>query len=67
MPGSEEGCHMTDQTTIQINVETFGYGNGYFVRAEIDAHSVDVQRPFSRPSESAEIQGRSTGGSPTIA
>jgi hypothetical protein len=37
---------MTDQTKIQINVDTFSEGDAYFVRTEIDAHSVSIHGPF---------------------
>jgi hypothetical protein len=37
---------MTEQTTIQINVDTFSEGDGYFVRTEIDARSVSIRGPF---------------------
>jgi len=40
------GCDMADQTTIQINVDTFSEGDGFFVRTEIDARSVSIQGPF---------------------
>jgi hypothetical protein len=37
---------MADQTTIQINVDTFSEGDGFFVRTEIDARSVSIRGPF---------------------
>ena len=40
------GCDMADQTTIQINVDTFSEGDGFFVRTEIDARSVSIRGPF---------------------
>ena len=40
------GCDMADHTTIQINVDTFSEGDGYFVRTEIDARSVSIRGPF---------------------
>jgi hypothetical protein len=56
MPGGEKGCDMTDQTMIQINVDTFSDGDGYFVRAEIDAHSVNVTGRF--PTRRWRCDGR---------
>jgi hypothetical protein len=40
------GCDMADHTTIQINVDTFSEGDGFFVRTEIDARSVSIRGPF---------------------
>lgn len=37
---------MTDQTTIAMNVDTFSDADGFFVRTEIDARSVNIQGPF---------------------
>ena len=33
---------MTDKTTIEINVDTFSDADGFFVRTEIEARSVNV-------------------------
>jgi hypothetical protein len=38
---------MTENTVVQINVDTFGDGAGYFVRTEIEARSVTIHGPFS--------------------
>jgi hypothetical protein len=37
---------MTDKTTIEMNVDTFGDGAGYFVRTEIETRSVSISGPF---------------------
>jgi hypothetical protein len=37
---------MADQTTIQINVDTFSEGDAFFVRTEIDARAVSIRGPF---------------------
>jgi hypothetical protein len=37
---------MNDNTTIEINADTFCDGNSYFVRTEIAARSVNVHGPF---------------------
>jgi hypothetical protein len=37
---------MTDKTTIEINVDTFSDGDGYFVRTEIETRSVSISGPF---------------------
>ena len=37
---------MADQASVQINVDTFSDGEGYFVRTEIDTHSVRICGPF---------------------
>ena len=38
---------MTENTAVQINVDTFSDGHGYFVRTEIEARSVTIHGPFS--------------------
>ncbi len=38
---------MTDATTIEINVDTFSEGGGYFVRTETNARWVGVRGPFA--------------------
>jgi hypothetical protein len=45
-PETKEGRGMTDKTTIEINVDTFSDGDGYFVRTEIEARSVSISGPF---------------------
>src|SRR5262245_14443880 len=50
-----EGRGMTDKTTIEINVDTFSEGDGYFVRTEIEARSVNISGPFP---DLAAAQGR---------
>ena len=37
---------MTDKTMIEINVDTFSDGDGYFVRTEIEARSVNIYGPL---------------------
>ena len=37
---------MTDKTAIEMNVDTFSDGEGYFVRTEIEARSVSISGPF---------------------
>jgi hypothetical protein len=37
---------MTDKTMIEINVDTFNDGDGYFVRTEIEARSVNIYGPL---------------------
>jgi hypothetical protein len=37
---------MTDKTMIEINVDTFSDGDGYFVRTEIETRCVSVSGPF---------------------
>ena len=38
---------MTDKTMIEINVDTLSEGDGYFVRTEVEARSVNIYGPFS--------------------
>jgi hypothetical protein len=38
---------MTENTAVQMNVDTFSDGNGYFVRTEIEVRSVTIHGPFS--------------------
>lgn len=47
---------MTDKTTIEINVDTFSDGGGYFVRTEIEARSVNIHGPFSDPQTAQKIK-----------
>jgi hypothetical protein len=47
---------MTDQTTIQINVDTFSENDAYFVRTEIDARSVTIQGPFPDLSSAQKLK-----------
>ena len=49
---------MTDKTTIEINVDTFSDADGFFVRTEIEARSVNISGPF--PNLEA-AQGLGTG------
>ena len=51
---------MTDKTTIQTNVDTFNDGGGYFVRAEIEARSVNIHGP-SRSADRPEAASRPDG------
>jgi hypothetical protein len=37
---------MADKMSIKINVDTFNEDDAYFVRTEIDAHTVSIQGPF---------------------
>jgi hypothetical protein len=37
---------MADTMSIKINVDTINDGDAYFVRAEIDAHTISIQGPF---------------------
>lgn len=47
---------MTDQMTIDMNVDTFSDGDGYFVRTEIDARSVNIQGPFPDLQSAQELK-----------
>ena len=38
---------MPDNTTIEINVDTFSEGDGYFVRTEASTRWVGVRGPFA--------------------
>jgi hypothetical protein len=38
---------MTDATKVEIDVDTFSEGDGFFVRTEINARSVCVRGPFA--------------------
>ena len=38
---------MSENTAVQINVDTFSDGHGYFVRTEIEARCVTIHGPFS--------------------
>jgi hypothetical protein len=37
---------MSENTTVQINVDTFSDGEGHFVRTEIETRSVTIHGPF---------------------
>ncbi len=38
---------MSDNTAVQVNVDTFSDGDGYFVRMEIEARSVTIHGPYA--------------------
>jgi hypothetical protein len=42
----KEDCGMTDTATIEISVDTFSDGGGFFVRTEIEARCVNIHGPF---------------------
>jgi len=47
MPARKRGTEMSENTAVQINVDTFSDGTGYFVRTEIEARSVTIHGPFA--------------------
>ena len=47
---------MTDKTTIEINVDTFSDGDGYFVRTEIETRSVSIYGPFPDLQTAQELK-----------
>jgi hypothetical protein len=47
MPAGKRDSEMSENTAVQINVDTFSDGHGYFVRIEIEARSVTIHGPFS--------------------
>jgi hypothetical protein len=47
---------MTDKTTIQTNVDTFNDGGSYFVRAEIEARSVNIHGPYPDLQTAQKLQ-----------
>jgi hypothetical protein len=38
---------MSENTAVQVNVDTFSDGDGYFVRTEIEARCVTIHGPFA--------------------
>ena len=53
---------MADQTTIQINVDTFSEGEGFFVRTEIDARSVSIRGPFPDLQSAQRLKAEQLAG-----
>ena len=51
---------MTDKTTIQTNVDTFNDGGSYFVRAEIEARSVNIHGPYPDLQTAQKLQADQT-------
>jgi hypothetical protein len=47
---------MSDNTAVQINVDTFSNGDGHFVRTEIEARLVTVHGPFSDPQTAQKFK-----------
>lgn len=47
---------MADKTTVTTNVDTFNDGGSYFVRAEIEARSVNIHGPFPDPQTAQKLQ-----------
>jgi hypothetical protein len=54
----QEGCGMTDKTTIEINVDTFSEGESYFVRTEIEARSVNISGPLPNLEAAQGLKAR---------
>jgi hypothetical protein len=46
-PALKGDTDMSENTAVQINVDTFSNGEGYFVRTEVEARSVTIHGPFS--------------------
>jgi hypothetical protein len=38
---------MSETTNVEINVDTFAEGSGYFVRTEVNARAVSIEGPFA--------------------
>ena len=53
-----KGCVMTDKTTIEINVDTFSDADGFFVRTEIEARSVNISGPFPNLEAAQGLKAR---------
>lgn len=47
---------MTDNTAVQINVDTFSDSGGHFVRTEIEVRSVTIHGPFSDPQAAQKLK-----------
>jgi hypothetical protein len=47
---------MTDNTAIQINVDTFSDSGSHFVRTEIEVRSVTIHGPFSDPQIAQKLK-----------
>jgi hypothetical protein len=47
---------MSENTAVQINVDTFSDGDGYFVRTEIEARSVTILGPYSDPQTAQNVK-----------
>jgi hypothetical protein len=51
-----EDADMTDNTAIQINVDTFSDSGGHFVRTEIEVRSVTIHGPFPDPQTAQKLK-----------
>ena len=47
---------MADKTTVTTNVDTFIDGGSFFVRAEIEARSVNIHGPFPDLETAQKLQ-----------
>jgi hypothetical protein len=47
---------MADNTTIQMNVDTFSDTGGHFVRTEIEVRSVTIHGPFPDPQTAQRLK-----------
>jgi hypothetical protein len=56
---------MNENTTVQINVDTFSDGHGYFIRTEIEARSVTIHGPFSDQQTAQKLKAEQISQRPT--
>jgi len=58
---------MADQTAVQINVDTFSDGKGYFVRTEIEARSVSIVGPLPDLETAQKLKADQLANRDTVA
>jgi hypothetical protein len=57
-PARREDTDMSENTAVQINVDTYSDGEGYFVRTEIEARSVTIHGPFSDQQTAQKLKAK---------
>lgn len=58
---------MNDNTSVQINVDTFSDGAGYFVRTEIEARCVSIHGPFADAQAAQKFKADQLSGRSKVA
>ena len=53
---------MNENTSVQINVDTFSDGAGYFVRTEVEARCVSIHGPFSDSQTAQKLKADQLSG-----
>jgi hypothetical protein len=65
-PATKGESEMSENTVVQINVDTFSDGKGYFVRTEIEARSVTIHGPFSDQQTAQKLKAEQISQRPKV-